>query len=52
VLLPDDEMMLNFAMCIGAIVVICLFLLHRVSVVILTGMLITMIDIDLVGSIQ
>merc|ERR1712166_74443 len=46
------EMMMNFALCIGAIVVICLIMLHYVSVVILTAMLITMIDIDLVGSIH
>ena len=47
-----DEMILNFALCIAAIVVICVLLLHRMSVVLLTGMLITMIDIDLVGSIH
>lgn len=45
-------MMMNFALCLGAIVVICLVFLHRVSVVVLTGMLIAMIDIDLVGAIQ
>ena len=47
-----DEMILNFALCIAAIVFICVLLLHRMSVVLLTGMLITMIDIDLVGSIH
>ena len=45
-------MMMNFMLCLGAIVAICLLFLHRVSVVILTAMLIAMIDIDLVGSIQ
>lgn len=45
-------MMMNFMLCLGAIVVICLIFLHSVSVVFLTAMLIAMIDIDLVGSIQ
>eukprot|EP01050_Picozoa_sp_SAG11_P046393 SAG11_NODE_23704_length_384_cov_0.901754_1_plen_69_part_00 len=45
-------MMANFALCIGAVVVICLFVLHQLPVVVLTALLITMIDIDLVGSIH
>ena len=45
-----DELMVNFAMCIGVVVVICLLLLHRLNVVLLTAMLITMVDIDLVGT--
>ena len=43
--------MINFALCIAAIVVICLLILHRPSTVLFSAVLITMIDIDLVGSI-
>ena len=46
------EMMVNFGLCIAAITLICLLVLHQLSVVVLTGLLITMIDIDLVGSIH
>ena len=47
-----DEMLVNFALCIAAIVVVCSLVLHQPAVVLLTAAVITMIDVDLVGSIH
>jgi CRP-like cAMP-binding protein len=45
------ELMLNFAMCLIAVCVICLLALHHLSVVALTCALIVLVDIDLIGSV-
>ena len=42
---------MNFVMCLAAISVICLLALHHLNVVALTCVLITMVDIDLIGSV-